>query len=194
MHKKRFKRSKALILKDRDVTLKNSELKDKRFAFAICGGIGATEAVKIGREIRRRGALVQAFLSPEAERFITPLSVEWATSKKAIRRAGPGVEYLEHFDVVLVCPATLHTLSKAALALSETVVDLVIAQALGTQTPLFMVPTMNQAMWINPILKKHLKELKGLGVRFFPENIEEDRLKVPEPSLLLDWITEQLKK
>jgi len=182
------------FLKDRDVKHKGSGLKGKRVGFAICGGIGATEAVKIGRELRRVGAVVQAFLSPEAKRFITPLSVEWATLNKPIQKAGPQVEYLEPFDLILVCPATLHTLSKSALALSETVVDLVIACALGAKIPVFIVPTMNLEMWEHPILKRHLEELKALGVEFYTNSAEEGRLKVPEPSVLVSWLIEKVKK
>lgn len=181
-------------LGDRDVQTRRSFLTGKKLAFAIGGGIGATEAVKISRELRRQGAEVQAFLSPEAERFITSLSVEWATLRKPVCKVGPQVEYLEKFDGVVVCPATLNTISKAALALADTGVDLLIANTLGSKTPLFMVPTMNFEMWKNPILKKHLNQLKDLGVFFFPEEVDEDRLKVPDSSRLVAWIIKEWEK
>lgn len=181
-------------LRDRDVKKRGSLWKGKKIALAISGGIGATEAIKISREIRRYGAEVHAFLSPEAKRFITPLSIEWATLRKPVCKAGPRVEYLEKFDLVLVCPATLHTISKAALALTDTVVDLVIANALGLKTPIFMVPTMNYEMWRNPLLKKHLNQLKEVGVCFFPEDAEENRLKVPDSKKLVEWLIEEWKQ
>lgn len=179
--------------KDLSVRKKGSSLKGKKIALAIAGGIGATEAVKIAREIRRQGGSVKAFMSPQARRFITPLSVEWATLQKPVLRAGPQVEYLEAFDVVLVTPATLHTLSKSALALSDNVVDLVIANQLGSKGKVMMVLAMNSQLWTHPLVETYQKTLESWGVRFFPGEEEEDRLKVPEAKALVEWLIGQMK-
>lgn len=179
--------------KDRSIKAVSRALGKKRIALAVSGGIGATETVKIARELRRHGADVQAFLSPQATRFITPLSVEWATENKPILKAGPKVEYLDDFDLVLVSPATLNTITKAALGLSETVVDLVIANQLGVQGSLLFVPAMNEALWNHPILKAHLKTLESWGAMIFPVKKEESKIKVPDTKELVNWVIEKVK-
>lgn len=178
--------------KDLSVQKKGVALQGKRIALAIAGGIGATEAVKIAREIRRQGGSVKAFMSPQARRFITPLSLEWATLEKPVLKAGPKVEYLEKFDLVLVTPATLHTLSKSALALSDNVVDLVIANQLGSKGLVLMVLAMNTQLWSHPLVENYQKTLESWGVRFFPGEEEEDRLKVPEAKTLVEWLVGQI--
>jgi len=190
---KKLIKLKKTLSKDLAVKRLSSALKGKKIALAISGGIGATEAVKIAREIRRQGAEVRAFLSPEARKFITPLSIEWATLEKPVLTAGPRVEYLEVFDAVLVCPATLHTLSKSALALSQNVVDLVIANQLGSSGVVLMVPAMNEQLWNHPALKEHLEKLQSWGVKLYPSATEEDRIKVPESKGLVQWLIEELK-
>jgi len=190
---KKLIKLKKSALKDLSVALVSRALNGKKIALAIAGGIGATETIKIAREIRRHGGIVQAFLSPEAQRFITPLSVEWATLKKPILVAGPKVEYLETFDLVLVCPATLHTIAKSALALAQNVVDLVIANQLGSEGRVLMVPAMNQQLWNHPGLDRHLQQLNDWGVKIYPSNEEESRLKVPDAKELVKWLINELR-
>lgn len=180
-------------IQDRSVSAVSTELKEKKIALAICGGIGATEVVKIARELRRHGATLEAFMSPQAKQFITPLSVEWACATKPIMRAGAKVEYLETFDAVLVVPATLHTVSKAALGLSQTVVDLVIANQLGSHKKVFFVPAMNQQLWEHPSLPESQKRLESWGAVFYPVKEEESRIKVPDSKILVKWFIEKMK-
>lgn len=184
----KLKKTAQMPLKDRAVEALSEKLSRKHIALALSGGIGATESIKIARELRRHGATVQAFLSPQAKRFVTPLSIEWATENKPVLKAGPRVEYLENFDLVLVSPATLHTLSKAALGISENVVDLVVANQLGLQKPLVFVPAMNEALWNHPILKKHLETLMNWGAEIFPSKNEESKIKIPDAKELVSWI------
>lgn len=180
-------------IQDRSVLEVSSALKGKKIALAVCGGIGAIEVVKIARELRRHGAALEAFMSPQAKKFITPLSVEWACGTKPILKAGAKVEYLESFDAVLVVPATLHTLSKASLGLTQTVVDLVIANQLGSHKPVFFVPAMNQQLWEHPSLLESQKRLKSWGAIFYPAIEEESRIKVPDAKVLVNWLIEKMK-
>jgi phosphopantothenoylcysteine decarboxylase/phosphopantothenate--cysteine ligase len=180
-------------ISDRSVQKISKALLHKRVALAVSGGIGATEIVKIARELRRHGAQVHAFLNPEALRFITALSVEWATENKVVLEAGARVEYLDEFDFVVVSPATLHTISKAALGLSQTVVDLVIANQLGKKRTILFVPAMNESLWDHPVLPEHLKQLEDWGAKIFPAAKNEARVKVPDAKELITWIIKEVK-
>lgn len=181
-------------IEDRGVRRVSDALEGRRIAFGVSGGIGSVEAVKIIREIRRRGGEVTAFMTPEAQKFITPLSIEWAANRPVIIEEGPKVEHLDTFDMVVIAPATLNTLAKAAVGIADNSVLLAVASQLGRRGKVLFVPTMNQNLFEHPVYKENAEKLKGWGCRFFNSSLEEDRLKMPEPTALVDFIEKELKQ
>lgn len=178
---------------DRGVAQKSKTLQGIKVALAVCGGIGAVESVKIIRELRRRGAQVQTFMTPSALRFITALSLEWASEQKAIVEEGPEANHLESFDLVAVAPATLNTISKAALGVADNAVLLLVASHLGAGKKLFFAPTMNRQMLEHPLYREHVKTLQSWGAEFFESQEEESRIKMPDPIAFADWIEKKVK-
>ena len=183
---------KKIRVSDRGVRSKGRELQGKKIALAVCGGVASVEVVKIIREVRRFGASVQVFVTPDVKRFITALPLEWASGRKVVEEASSEVEYLEEFEAVLVCPATLNTLSKAALGLCDNAVTLLIASQWKT-SQLFFVPTMNLQMWGHPLFSDYHEQLLGFGAKFYPFESEEDRLKMPDAEKLVRWLIKELK-
>ncbi len=179
---------------DLGVIAKSNRMQGISIALGISGGIGAVETVKVAREWRRHGAEVTAFFSPEALRFITPLSLEWATGRRPIVEAGPEVEHLNSFDLVVVAPATLNTLSKTAAALLDTPVTLLIAGQLGRKAPLLMVPTMNEQLSNHPQYSEIVNRLKSWGIQFFESCAEEGRFKMPSPEKLAEEVLRILER
>lgn len=181
-------------LNDLSVELKSTALANRRIALCVTGSIAATETVKLARELRRYGADVLAFLTPCAERFITPLSLEWATTHPVRKDFSGSAEHIADVDFVLVAPATLHTLNKVSLGLADNVVTTLIASALGKKLPLMFVPAMHDSLAQNPILKKNMGLLKEFkNVSFLEPKEKEGKLKlldaeeiVPEISHLLN--------
>lgn len=178
-----------MALNDTGVQIKSERFKDKRIAVAVCGGIGAVEVVKIIRELRRHGATVTAFMTPSSLRFVGKDAVSWATQKAAIVEASHEVEYLDPFDLLLVVPATLHTISKAALALTDNVVSLLIASHLGNRGKTLFVPAMNLAMKQHPRYDEYRGLLRQWGVEFLESTDDEDRMKVPEPHAIVEKVS-----
>lgn len=179
-------------LNDRGVERKSDRLKGKRVALAACGGIGAVELVRVTRELRRHGAEVTIFITPSVTAFISELSLEWAAGSKVVREAGAGVDHLEPFDLVVVAPATLNTISKCALGITDNVVTLLIAGQLGRNAPLLFVPTMNVQLRNHPAFAEHVTRLQLWGAQFFPSEVEENRLKMPSPELILEQAVKSL--
>lgn len=174
--------------KDLGVSIKSQKLLGKRVAFCVCGGIGAVQTVKLIRELRRHGADVTPFLTPQVSLFITPLSVGWAAGKPAHSDVGQDVEHLDPFDLVVVAPATLNTIAKAALGLADNVVTLIIASQLGRKGAILFVPAMNLQLQSHPSYAGHKSRLSDWGVRFFECPPEEGRLKMPTPEALIESI------
>jgi phosphopantothenoylcysteine decarboxylase / phosphopantothenate---cysteine ligase len=180
-------------LKDTAVTPKSDRLRGKRIAVAVSGGIGSVEVVKIIRELRRHGAEVFPFLTPSVEKFITALSVEWAAGRKPVCEAEAPVDYLEDFDVMLVAPATLNTLVKASLGLTDNVVTLAIAGQIGAGRPLLIYPTMNERLFQHPSYESAVQQLKKWGARVVELAEEEGRRKMPTPEQAAEAVLETLK-
>lgn len=182
------------MIEDTGVEQKSQKLAGKRIGFAICGGIGAVETVKLIRELRRHGADITAFLTPAATRFITPLSIEWATQGKVLLEAEADVDHLDPFDVVIVAPLTWNTLAKIALGLTDSIVALAVAGQLGRKGSVVLVPAMNLQLSHHPLYGKYSARLESWGARFFPSPEEEGRLKMPAPAALAEWVIEVLSE
>ena len=100
-------------------------------------------------------------MTPESQRIITPLSMEFATGSPVVTGLTGEVEHLAEFDLVLVAPATASTLSKIAHGISD---NPVTALLLSTRARIVLAPAMHGAMEENPILKANLKTLQDLGM------------------------------
>ncbi len=184
------------ILKNQDlgVSPKSNRLGGLKVGLAICGGIAATETVKLARELRRHGADVTAYLSPSATDFVTPTALEWACGRPVILKATSLVEHLEAHDLVIVAPATLNSIAKAAAAICDNVVTLLIASQLGRKAPLVFVPTMNEVLADHPLLPELKKRLESWGALFSKPLLEEGRWKMPSPPELVEQLLKLIKK
>lgn len=180
-------------IEDRGIRRTSDTLEGKKIALAVTGGIGSVESVKIIREIRRRGGLVTAFMTPEALLFITALSLEWASERPVVTALQARVEHLETYDMVVVAPTTLNTLSKASLGITDNPVLLLIASQIGRKGKLLFVPTMNGMLYEHPSFKESETKLKSWGAKFYVSALEEDRLKMPDPLLLTNEIEKEFK-
>jgi len=171
-------------LSDRGVKSKSEKLIGRRIGIGVCGGIGAVEVIKIIRELRRHGAEVTPFFTPGVTDFITELSVEWAAERKVVSRIGAGVDHLQTFHLVIVAPATLNTLSKCALGITDNPVTILVASQFGRNAPLLFVPTMNLDLKRHPLYEEYRNRLRSWGAEFFESEEDEDRLKMPAPETL----------
>jgi len=181
-------------ISDLGVEPKSTRLQGCSIALGIAGGIGAVDTVRLVREWRRHGAEVTAFFSPEAARFITPLSLEWATGRSVVQEAGADVEHLSSYDLVVVAPATLNTLGKAAAGMADTPVTLLMAGQIGRKAPVLVVPTMNAQLAAHPAYAESIAKLKKWGVHFLETPMEEGRLKMPAPEIVVEATLKVMNK
>ena len=144
-------------------------MEPRRILLAISGGIAAYKAPELVRQLKRAGHEVRCMLTPEAERFVSALSLQ-AVSGESLRRDlfDPGEEgEIDHIgladwaDLVLVAPATANLLAKMAHGLAD---DLVTAVLLATRAPILVAPAMNVNMWSHPATRANLATLRERGV------------------------------
>ncbi|HYO50413.1 MAG TPA: bifunctional phosphopantothenoylcysteine decarboxylase/phosphopantothenate--cysteine ligase CoaBC [Chloroflexia bacterium] len=143
-------------------------LAGKRIILGISGGIAAYKVADLASRLAQAGALVDVIMTQGAQRFVTPLTFQ-ALTKRPVRTdiyadwlgEDTGHVGLAHnADLMVVAPATAHTIARMALGLSD---DLLCAVYLSTRAPLLLVPAMESGMFLHPATQEHLETLRSRG-------------------------------
>ncbi len=137
----------------------------------ICGSVAAYKAADLASKLTQAGARVDVILTHAAERFISPLSLESLTGRKAYTDAdlwGSDAHILhvglaQSADLFLIAPCTANTLAKLAHGKAD---NLLSITALATQAPLLLAPAMDAGMFLHPATQANVKTLQTRGVCF----------------------------
>jgi phosphopantothenoylcysteine decarboxylase/phosphopantothenate--cysteine ligase len=65
------------------------------------------------------------------------------------------IQLAQEADLVLIAPATAHTIARLALGLAD---DMLTTLALATRAPILIAPAMNPAMWSHPATQAHVAD------------------------------------
>lgn len=154
----------------------SSPLKGREIIVGVCGGIAAYKVAEVVSRLVQRGAGVTVLMTPEAQKFVTPLTFE-ALSGRPVRSdpfslvesSDPQhISLTERADLMLVAPATANLLAKVACGLCDDLVSLSVAAA---ACPVVFAPAMNNRMWEHPVARRNVASLRKLGYRFLgPES------------------------
>jgi len=172
-------------------------MEERRILVAVTGGIAAYKVPELVRALRRAGHAVRCVLSREAAHFVSPLVLQTLTGHRVRSELlDPGEEgEIDHIaladwaELVIVAPATAHSLAKLAHGLAD---DLPSAVALATRAPLLVAPAMNVNMWRHPATRANWAVLSERGVRGVgPESGElacgwEGEGRMAEPRAIAD--------
>jgi phosphopantothenoylcysteine decarboxylase / phosphopantothenate---cysteine ligase len=173
-------------LRDRELALESTHLQSKRIALLVTGSIAAMKAPLIARTLRRQGADVVAFVSPEALRYTTIDALEWSTVNPVITKLTANAEHLSDdnpFAAYVVAPATYNTINKMALGIADGVITSSLGSAIGRmergKTQILIAPTMHGSLH-NSILTQSLHKLDRLGVKIIPPQVAYGKNNLPE--------------
>jgi phosphopantothenoylcysteine decarboxylase / phosphopantothenate---cysteine ligase len=144
-------------------------LADRRIVLGVTGSIAAYKAADLASHLTQAGALVDAVLTPQAARFITPLALRSLTRRPVFldmfdpdsELAEQHVEIARSADAVLVAPATASTIAHLAHGIAD---DMVTLTALATRAPLLVAPAMDSQMWEHPATQANVELLRSRGV------------------------------
>lgn len=149
-------------------------LAGKTVVVGITGGVAAHYLPELIGQLRfRHLAAVHAVMTPAAVRFVSPLTVAAATGapvwtdifEDAKRDPLAHIHLARLADLVLVAPATFDFIGKLSAGLADDPVTLLLAAATA---PVLLAPAMHDTMWANPILRRNLETLTGVGYRIVP--------------------------
>ena len=164
-------------------------LEGRRIVIGISGSIAAIEIPRIARELIRHGAEVQAVMTAEATRLLTPETVQFATGRAPITQLTGDVEHVlwmgpgeGRADLLLLAPATANTIAKVAHGIDDTPVTSFASMALGGGVPILIAPAMHQQLLTNPAVRTSLEQLRSWGAEVVsPQSAEgEEKIATPE--------------
>jgi phosphopantothenoylcysteine decarboxylase/phosphopantothenate--cysteine ligase len=137
----------------------------------VSGGIAAYKAAELARELMRAGAEVQPLLTASGERMVSRATFAALTGRPVPASVWDDPAAVEHVglarwgQVLVVAPATAHTLARMAAGLAD---DLLTNVALAFGGPVVVAPAMHTEMWEHPATQANLATLTGRGVRVVP--------------------------
>ena len=178
---------------------KSTKLRGKTVVLGITGSIAAVECFGTIRELVRHGADVQVVMSREAEKLVTPDSLEFACGHRPVTDLTGRTEHITMMaarsaDLLLIYLATANTVSKIANGIDDTPVTSFATVAIGSGIPVAIAPAMHDAMFRNPAVKENLARLSSWGVMFIGPRIENERAKVASREEVVAWVFKMLSR
>ncbi len=150
-------------------------LKDKKILIGITGGIAAYKTIELIRLLKTAGAEVRVAMTPAAEAFVTPLTLQ-AISGNAVSTslldpqaelAMGHIELAKWADLVVIAPATADFIARLRIGMGN---DLLSTICLATASPILLAPAMNQQMYKRSIVQENLQSLIEQGISIIGPN------------------------
>ncbi len=140
-----------------------------RIALGVCGGIAAYKACEIVRRLTDAGASVQVLMTRNAERFITPLTLQTLSGNTVVGDSWElasdhtiqHIDLARDLDAFVVAPATANILAKFAQGFAD---DFLSTFYLAVTVPVLVAPAMNTRMWLHPATQDAIRTLRSRGV------------------------------
>ncbi len=141
---------------------------NKHLLLGVTGSIAAYKAADLASKLAQAGALVDVILSAGAEKFVTPLTFQSVTGRRAYTESDlwGGEAHVLHVglahqaDALVIAPCTANTLAKLAHGLAD---NLLTITALANRAPLILAPAMDGGMYDAPATQSNLATLVERG-------------------------------
>ncbi|MHC2185589.1 phosphopantothenoylcysteine decarboxylase/phosphopantothenate--cysteine ligase [Rathayibacter agropyri] len=133
----------------------------------ITGGIAAYKAVGVVRALVLAEHDVHVVATEAALRFVGMPTLEAISRNPVHTELYEGVAEVRHVaigqaaDLIVIAPATAHTLAKLAAGLAD---DLLGNTVLASTAPIVVAPAMHSEMWANAATVANLATLRSRGV------------------------------
>ncbi|HSB01548.1 MAG TPA: bifunctional phosphopantothenoylcysteine decarboxylase/phosphopantothenate--cysteine ligase CoaBC [Anaerolineales bacterium] len=148
-----------------------SILSNKRIVLGVTGSIAAYKAADLASKLTQAEAQVDVILSGAAEKFVTPLTFQSVTGRRAYvdndlwgNEAHVIHVQLGHTaDLLVIAPCTANTIAKLAHGQAN---SLLTVTALAMRSALLIAPAMDGGMYDHPATQENIETLKKRGATF----------------------------
>ncbi|MHA1721131.1 MAG: bifunctional phosphopantothenoylcysteine decarboxylase/phosphopantothenate--cysteine ligase CoaBC [Promethearchaeota archaeon] len=167
----------------------SNKLKGKTICLCVTGSVSIMDSPHIARSLIRHGAEVITVMSADAMKLMQPSLFEWSTGNPVITEITGKIEHISMAgeregkkglaDLILICPATANTIGKIVSGVSDTPVTAISMVAIGSKTPIIIVPAMHYSMFQNDLVQENINKLKKkFKIKFINPRIEENKAKI----------------
>lgn len=137
----------------------------KRILLGITGSIAAYKAVYLASNLTKSGAEVDVILTKAAQKFITPLSFQSVTGRRAYvdQDLWSSQGHVLHIGLgkaaklYAIVPITANSIAKLAHGIGDNLLSLT---ALAARCPILIAPAMDGGMYLHPANQKNLEILR----------------------------------
>jgi phosphopantothenoylcysteine decarboxylase/phosphopantothenate--cysteine ligase len=137
----------------------------------VTGSIAAYKAADLASKLTQAGAQVDVILTAAAQKFVTPLTFQSVTGRRAYtdddlwgREAHVLHVGLGHAaDLLVIAPCTANTIARLAHGQAD---SLLAVTALAMRAPLLIAPAMDGGMYDHPATQENVEILKRRGATF----------------------------
>ena len=142
-----------------------------KILFILSGSIACYKACAAISQLVQRGHQVRAVATRSALKFVGTTTLEGLTQGRVWTDLFEEGAALDHIslarwaDVVVLCPATAHTLNRITAGLGDDLAGALLLAHDWTK-PLVVAPAMNPAMWSHPATAASAERLRTWGARF----------------------------
>lgn len=180
-------------------------MEGKQIVLGVTGSIAAYKAADLASKLAQAGAIVETILTPDATRFVGPLTFQSVTGQRAYTEddlwgAQAHVLHIglaQRADLLVIAPATAQTLARLAQGFADNLLSLT---ALAATCPLLVAPAMDGNMFAHPATQANLRLLEDRDVTVVGP--EEGHLasglvargRMTEPQYLLGHIRYRLSR
>ena len=170
-------------------------LNGKHILLGVTGSIAVYKAADLASKLTQQGAQVDVILTAAAEKFVTPLTFQSVSGRKAFTDADlwGGQAHILHVglghsaDLLLIAPCTANTLARLAHGLAD---NLLTITALAMQGSILIAPAMDAGMYEHPATRENVRILRERGVLLI---LELPELAVGGGFLIVDVGRDNLK-
>lgn len=177
--------------------MSRGSLNGRNILLGVSGGIAAYKAPELVRAFIKEGASVQVVMTTNAQRFVTPLTLQVVSEQPvctdlfdlAIESQIGHIQVARAADLAVVAPATANVIGKIAAGIAD---DYLTTVLLATTAPILICPAMNTKMYENPVTQRNMATLRGLGHRILDPGVgtlackEEGAGRLPDASQIIE--------
>jgi phosphopantothenoylcysteine decarboxylase/phosphopantothenate--cysteine ligase len=140
-------------------------IENKHIILGVTGSIACYKAADLASRLAQAGAEVDVLLTQSALQFITPLTFQSVTGRRAFTDSdlwGNEAHVLHvglghSTDLLVIAPATANTIARLAHGLAD---NLLSVTALAASCPLILAPAMDGGMFNHPATQANLEILR----------------------------------
>jgi phosphopantothenoylcysteine synthetase/decarboxylase len=148
-------------------------MRGKVIVLGVTGSIAAHRAVDLASLLVKAGYALHVVMTADALRFVTALPFKTLSRHPVVTDLydveegwkPAHVELADEADLLLIAPATAHTLAKLAHGLADDALGC-IALALNAEAKLLIAPAMNGKMWLHPATQANVTLLQDRAAEF----------------------------